>query len=297
MHGRRLTAYYVVLIAAVAVVVTLVLSIGSDKHAQPGIAGGYDVSAGQACLGEQVQVTQSGQFVGLEHADGSGAGKLRFKTPRLTGDATCAKGGTRPLNALVHKGTIAGTVGREPLKAVFARDPPDPGAPKPSPPTSIAGDYKYVPRSACLGGKGTFEGRSVVQVKGNGVSGTLRYGDDGKLAGTVTCLSGKRAAVAGAASNRDVNLTIGPEKVTAQKQREFGHALAVFFIAIAVVMLCARLVGTLAVRLGQPRVMGEVIAGILARADVLRRDLARAPARPSSPRTSSRLSGWRPTSG
>ncbi len=166
MHGRNLTAYYVVLLAAVAVVATLVLSAGSDKHPQPSIAGGYDVSAGQACLGQTVDLRQSGQFVSLNRADGSSAGKLRFKTPRLTGDVTCAAGGTRPLRAAVVKGTMAGTVGAAPLKAVFARDPPDPGAQKPAPPTSIAGDYKYIPRSACLGGKGTFEGRSTVTVKG-----------------------------------------------------------------------------------------------------------------------------------
>ncbi|HEX6117198.1 MAG TPA: cation:proton antiporter [Solirubrobacterales bacterium] len=53
-----------------------------------------------------------------------------------------------------------------------------------------------------------------------------------------------------------------PEKVTATKRREFGETLAHFFIAVVVIMLVARLFGTLAVKLRQPRVMGEVIAGI-----------------------------------
>ena len=79
MAGRRLTAYYVVLVIAVAVVATLVLSAGSEEEPQPAIAGGYDVTQGQACLGEQIDLRQSGQFVGLRRADGSGAGKLRFK--------------------------------------------------------------------------------------------------------------------------------------------------------------------------------------------------------------------------
>ncbi len=53
------------------------------------------------------------------------------------------------------------------------------------------------------------------------------------------------------------------EKVTATKQREsFGHFVAAFLIAAAVVLLVARLFGSLAVRLAQPRVMGEVVAGI-----------------------------------
>ncbi len=77
----------------------------------------------------------------------------------------------------------------------------------------------------------------------------------------------------GAASNRDITLTVTraqppegappSEQVAAQKTREFGHLLAAFFIAVAIVMLVARFVGMLAVRIGQPRVMGEVLAGIL----------------------------------
>ena len=38
---------------------------------------------------------------------------------------------------------------------------------------------------------------------------------------------------------------------------------AAFFIAVAIVMLAARLLGVLFARFGQPRVMGEVTAGIL----------------------------------
>ncbi len=48
----------------------------------------------------------------------------------------------------------------------------------------------------------------------------------------------------------------------AEKQREAGSRFAAFFIAVAVVMLVARLFGMGAVALGQPRVMGEVLAGI-----------------------------------
>src|SRR5207247_1387445 len=38
--------------------------------------------------------------------------------------------------------------------------------------------------------------------------------------------------------------------------------VAAFFAAVAVVMLVARLFGALAVKISQPRVMGEVVAGI-----------------------------------
>ncbi|MGI8462229.1 MAG: cation:proton antiporter, partial [Solirubrobacterales bacterium] len=52
------------------------------------------------------------------------------------------------------------------------------------------------------------------------------------------------------------------EKIAATKRREFGQTLAHFFIAVVVIMLIARIFGTLAVLIHQPRVMGEVIAGI-----------------------------------
>ena len=153
MAGRRLTAYYVVLVAAVAVVATLVLSVGTDTDPQPAIAGGYDVSAGQACLGPQFDLRQSGQFVTMQRADGSTAGKLRFQDDELTGDVSCLEGGTEALAAEHGDGAFTGTVGDEELQAEFARDPPDPGAQKPAPPGNINGEYKLVPRSTCLGGR------------------------------------------------------------------------------------------------------------------------------------------------
>ena len=39
-----------------------------------------------------------------------------------------------------------------------------------------------------------------------------------------------------------------------QRQREFGHTLAAFFIAVAAIMLVARLAGAAITRIGQPRV-------------------------------------------
>ena len=171
-------------------------------------------------------------------------------------------------------GLIEGTIGDEPLSAEFAREPPDPGAQKPAPPGSVSGEYKLVPRSACLGGKIEFTGSSkALELEGKGVTGEFVYADAGKITGTATCASGDEAEVTGAASNRDIVLTLvreqapegapPTEKVVAQKIREFPKLLAAFFIAVAIVMLAARLMGQLAVKIGQPRVMGEVLAGIL----------------------------------
>ena len=274
MAGRRLTLYYVVLLIAVAVVATIVLSAGASEEAEPAIAGGYDVSQGNACLGDTFDLRQSGQFVTVQRADASGAGKLRFEDGRLTGDVSCAEGGAQPLDATVKDGVIAGTLGDEPLKAEFAREPPEAGAQKPAPPGSVTGEYKLVPRSACLGGKIELTGSSkALELEARGATGELVYGDAGKLTGTVTCAGGDEAELTGAASNRDITLTIArenapegapaTEKVAAQKIREFPKLLAAFFIAVVVVMLAARLMGQLAARIGQPRVMGEVLAGIL----------------------------------
>ena len=274
MAQGRLTVYYVVLVVAVAAVATLVLAAGAEETPQPSIAGGYDVSQGQACLGDQIDIRQSGQFVSVQRADGSGAGKLRFKEGRLTGEVSCLKGGHQPLQATVRSGVIDGTLGEQPLKAAFAREPPDPGAQKPSPPASVEGEYKLVPRSACLGGKIELTGdAAALELAGKNVSGELVYGDAGKLTGSATCAGGDEAELVGAASNREITLTTtrsqppegapATEKVSAQKIREFPKLLAAFFFAVVVVMLAARFVGMLAVRVGQPRVMGEVLAGIL----------------------------------
>jgi Kef-type K+ transport system membrane component KefB len=60
------------------------------------------------------------------------------------------------------------------------------------------------------------------------------------------------------------------EKFTATVQRkDFNRLVAAFFIAVAIVLVVARLFGALAVRIGQPRVMGEVIAGLVLGPSVL----------------------------
>src|SRR5215217_802297 len=191
MAGRRLTPYYAVLVAAVSIVTLIVLSIGQDTEPQRAIAGGYAVAQGQSCLGTQIQLNQSGQFVSLDREDGSRAGKLRFRDGSLTGDVTCTNGASRSLRARVRGGTIAGRVGREPVRAAFVRDPPDPSSQKPTPPPAIDGDYKFVPRSVCLGGTAELHGPSnALELEGSGTSGELVYTDDGRIRGTVECANG-----------------------------------------------------------------------------------------------------------
>ena len=176
----------------------------------------------------------------------------------------------------VEEDRLAGTVGGEPFEATRESDPPSPGTAKPLIPTDLEGEYGLTPESACLGGAVELSGGDTVHLEGDGAEGTLDY-SDGELSGTVTCAEGGEAEVVGSAADRTIDLEITPagaragepaeaagatEHVVAEKEREFPRTLAAFFIAVAVVMLVARLFGAAAARIGQPRVMGEVVAGI-----------------------------------
>ena len=266
----RLIVYYAALAAVTIVVVVVVFAAGSDEKTQPSIAGGYDVAApAAACTGLQMDVSQSGEFVGLRNPDGTLISRARLRDGRLKGDVRCARGGERALVATIAvKGVLLGTLGGAPLRAELKRDPPAPGALRPRPPPSIAGSYKLAPRSDCLGGALELEeAGGAYEVKGG--LGRLVY-RDGPVAGRLTCRDKSVRAVTGQALNRDITLNLAaagagaaPEKVVATKQRDFTETVAAFFLAVVVVMLFARLMGAAVAHFRQPRVMGEVLAGIL----------------------------------
>jgi Kef-type K+ transport system membrane component KefB/nucleotide-binding universal stress UspA family protein len=217
-------------------------------------------------------------------------------TRRLHGDVGCVDGkGARFEGTATpgQKGLIEGKLGGKPVTANLKRDAPDPGAPKPRVAGAIDGLYKLSPRSTCFGG--TFE---LAHKGGGGIYtiaareqqlGEVAYDSEkGSLAGDVKCTRGGGAKLKGAAVDRSINnvqvipldaaAPAGPtsqalttpsglapagERFTATKQRDsFGATLATFFMAVVVVMLVARLFGAAAIRVHQPRVMGEVIAGI-----------------------------------
>jgi Kef-type K+ transport system membrane component KefB len=101
-----------------------------------------------------------------------------------------------------------------------------------------------------------------------------------KTSVTATSKSGARGTTATAtatvASTTPVLLTTSSglppsgEQFTATKQRaDFTHLAAAVFLAIAIVLIVARAFGILAVKIRQPRVMGEVIAGIVLGPSVL----------------------------
>jgi Kef-type K+ transport system membrane component KefB len=276
---RRLVIYYALLAAVLLAVVAVVATRGSSEHAQAQIAGGYDVGPGASnCLGEQFNVVQSGQFVSFLEPQSGAGGKLRFKGNRLTGTLSCANHSSARADVRYAAGTLSGTIGTAQLSATFKRDPPAPGAPMLRAPTSVAGDYQLSPGSQCLGGTISLDGSgSRVEVKSQKkVRGILAY-KAGMLTGQVQCNHAGARGVTGVAAGRAIDLKLatqppvagGPaaaasvEHVIANKQRAADGTVAGFFIAIVIVMLFARLTGAAVARIGQPRVMGEVLAGIL----------------------------------
>jgi Kef-type K+ transport system membrane component KefB len=295
--NRALAALYVVLALLTAAVVVFVVVNGHHRHAQPAIAGGYDVSSSGTCLGSKLDVAQSGRFVSISNAQSTLSGALMFKGGRLKGTVHCVGGRVAPIDARVVNGVLAGSVAGLPVAGQLRRDAPEPGAPKPRAPGSVDGDYQLAPTSACLGSKLKLKpsGSGIQVVTLKRPRGVLTY-SGGALAGTVSCEHGGARTISGTAAGRTLDLMLTPsaggqsasaagpapggvasrppnqpsarastlgEHLTASKQRTAENTVVAFFIAVVVVMLFARLCGSLMPKIGQPRVMGEVLAGIL----------------------------------
>jgi K+:H+ antiporter len=252
----------------------------------------FDVKqSGQFVNLSNTQGTLAGKLRLEEHANANGSRPL-------DGDVSCVNGGTQEFKGSAtpgDKGTIVGTLAGAEIAADLKRDPPVAGAPKPRAPGSIASLYNLSPRSTCFGGRIELEGSgsSYTLLAGGNELGTLAYDKEkGAVTGDVECTKGGEARAKATAVDRNLNnfqlipldkaeptgktdpsgkplvstpsgLPPSGERFTATRQREsFGHLVAAFFIAVAIVMLVARLFGSLAVKIHQPRVMGEVVAGI-----------------------------------
>jgi Kef-type K+ transport system membrane component KefB len=145
----------------------------------------------------------------------------------------------------------------------------------------IAGGYNVSAATKCLGAKvelaqsGQFVTISNTQ---STLSGKLKW-VNGRLSGPVHCVRGATAQIdarvvghllAGTLGGRPVAAVFkrkppepgAPKRPTA-KPRTPEETVVAFFIAVVVVMLFARLCGSLMPKIRQPRVMGEVLAGIL----------------------------------
>ena len=277
--GRgRLAGVYTALVLVLAVVAVVVIAAGEEREPQPAIAGGYAVIDGEACLGPAIQLSQSGQFISLASAEEKLGGELELDRRRLTGPVECINGSDAELEATVEEGRLEGRLGGRPVAAELTRDPSGLTARQARVPDSVAGEYTLSPRSLCLGEELAIEGdgRRVELLADGHEVGAARY-LDGELLGEVRCARGGRRAVVGTAIDRSLSIVLfapgtsppeagasppGTERVSGEKVREAGSVFAAFFIAVAVVIVLARLLGMAAVALGQPRVIGEVVAGL-----------------------------------
>jgi Kef-type K+ transport system membrane component KefB len=121
---RRLVVGYAVLVTLLVAAIAISISFGRDEHAAPAIGGFY--SSTSACLGDDLKLSQSGQFV---DASGTASGKLRLQDRKLTGTVSCAGGGTAALSLAVDaKSQLAGTVAGQPAALKFEEALPEPGA-------------------------------------------------------------------------------------------------------------------------------------------------------------------------
>jgi Kef-type K+ transport system membrane component KefB len=218
---------------------------------------------------------------------------------RMTGTVDCTSGGrSQALDVIATsgpKGKLIGSLGAVPFTAVFKSDPPAPGAALPRTPNDIAGTYAVSPRSTCFGGSFTLTGTGPIYNIGSGSQalGHVTYSKrTGAVSGDVGCALGGSVRMTATANDQQLqNVQLIPlqiatpantvlptakpvlttpsglppsgEKFTAVEQRsDFNKLVASFFLSVAIVLIVARLFGIVAVKIGQPRVMGEVIAGI-----------------------------------
>ncbi len=125
--GARLVAGYAVVIAFLAVATIVSLLIGRDLDHAPLIAGIYEADS---CLGSNLEVIQSGQFVDFD-GTGSAGGKLRLEDGRLTGDVNCTDGEGGEADLAVEgegeETVLAGTIGDQSVEATFAEELPEAG--------------------------------------------------------------------------------------------------------------------------------------------------------------------------
>jgi Kef-type K+ transport system membrane component KefB len=219
---------------------------------------------------------------------------------RLTGTVNCVSGArSLKLDAIATPGakaSITGTLGGLKFVADFSAAPPAPGAAAPRTPTNIQGTYALSPASTCFGSSFSIHGTGAVAhlySSADKLLGPVTYSSKtAGVFGDVKCVKGGLARLTATANDVQLQkvtviplnvatpvssttatakpalttpsgLTPAGEKFTATKQRsDFNKLVAAVFLSIAIVLIVARLFGAVATRIGQPRVMGEVIAGL-----------------------------------
>src|SRR4051812_8374178 len=145
------------------------------------------------------------------------------------------------------------------------------------PATGIAGIYHAA--AGCLAGDiAIHQSGEFVDVDGPGAAGGSVRLDGNRLTGDLTCVDGASGAAnlvvvghrlvgtaAGqpAAASFTAELPAPGASAKPAPKRSNEETFGRLMLAIAIVILAARLLGTALRRIGQPQVMGEVLAGIL----------------------------------
>jgi Kef-type K+ transport system membrane component KefB len=148
------------------------------------------------------------------------------------------------------------------------------------PAPAVGGAYRLDQAPPCLGAAGERleleQSGQFVELDGpGGADGDLRL-RSGRLEGPVTCQDGQETRAAWSADGTTLSGPVDGGAVratrvpTAEAEADAGarapgaeEVFGQLMLAIAAVMLAARGVGVVVRRLGQPQVMGEVLAGIL----------------------------------
>ena len=147
----RLAIYYGCLGVFTAVALSIVIAAAAGKHAEPELAGGYDVSAGASCLGAKFDLAQSGRFVSIGNPAGTTAGNLTLAHDRLSGRIECVGRRSAALVATFAGGVLHGTIGGQPMDAVLKRDRLHRGRPSSRSPARSPGPTGWHRASNCLG--------------------------------------------------------------------------------------------------------------------------------------------------
>ena len=280
------------LVVGLAVSLALTFSIGHAEKPNPNVGGTYDLTgAGTACLPPEFSLEQSGQFVTLkDEGETHVTAKLRLSevTMRgtvawtLRGTMTCPQSGTTPVELRPGGKRWAQLRRGSDVVATLTSVQASPDALEAS---SVAGVYQLVRADSCLGALGasltlTPAGTSVSLTPTTSPSG-VPHGNlhltDETLSGHIACADRDsselklRTAVPRLTDLRapegelvaSWKATSAPTGCPTSAPLSPEAVVGRLMLAIAVVILAARLMGALAARVGQPLVMGEVIAGIL----------------------------------
>ena len=267
---KALIIFYACLGVLVVAGATIVFVVGSGKEAERSIAGRYQPEIASYCLGRTFDLRQSGQFAWIANADGTSSDTLRVDDGAIEGEVECLDESRMEVALRGADGLVEGLVGEDRISAALVSGLPPPEAARVVRPSRVGGAYALAPASACLGGEIELSGSNDdLEIDGSAqVSGTATY-FDGVLLARVTCQDGTAGTFAGDALDRDIRLRLAtesepatssdPVEIEASKKRDLEDTVGAYLLATLTVMIVARLFGMAAVRLRQPRVMGEVV--------------------------------------